>query len=228
MKYSWIIFDADGTLFDYNAAERGALTRAFAEFSIVINEDIIRQYRIINDSFFKKFESGEISLDQLRTGRFALLFHNLGLDFDAEIFSGIYLGYLATGSRLLPNVESVVRMLSKRVDLVILTNGISAVQRRRFDRSPIRRYFEDIVISEEEGFPKPSREIFEITFKRMGYPPKEQVLIVGDSLTSDITGGNNYGIDTCWITPDAESMNKSSATYTICQIAELLPVLEIT
>ena len=118
-------------------------------------------------------------------------------------------------------------MLSKRVDLVILTNGISAVQRRRFDRSPIRRYFEDIVISEEEGFPKPSKEIFEITFKRMGYPPKEQVLIVGDSLTSDITGGNNYGIDTCWITPDAESMNKSSATYTICQIAELLPVLEI-
>ena len=111
--------------------------------------------------------------------------------------------------------------------MVILTNGMASVQRPRFELSPISKYFKDIIISEEEGCAKPSREIFDITFKRMGSPLLKQVLMVGDSLTSDIAGGNNYGIDTCWICHDSDSINESSATFKISQLSELYNILEI-
>ncbi len=227
MKYNWIIFDADGTLYDYDAAERYALTSAFAEFSMDISDNVVKSYRIINEALFKQFETGDVSMSELRTRRFSLLFNELGLEPDISSFSDIYLNHLSSGSQLLPDAETVVKSLSELCDLVILTNGIASVQRSRFERSPISQYFKDIVISEEEGFSKPSKEIFDITFKRIGSPSKENVLMVGDSLTSDIAGGNNYGIDTCWISKDEASANKPDSTYKITQLKELSKILGV-
>jgi len=229
MKYCWIIFDADGTLFDYDAAERNALTNTFLDFSIQISENEIREYRVINESLWEKFENGDIAINDLRTKRFSILFEHLGFNINPDSFSEKYLSHLSNGSQLLPNAESVVKILSKHFNLVILTNGIAKVQRSRFKNSLIMQYFKDIIISEEEGFSKPSKEIFDITFKRLGNPPKGEVMIVGDSLTSDIAGGNNYGIDTCWIsTEEVKAKAKDSpSTYKISELSELLPMLGI-
>jgi len=227
MKYSWIIFDADGTLFDYDAAERSALTNTFLDFSIQISENTIREYRVINESLWGKFENGNIAINDLRTKRFSILFEHLGLHINPDSFSEKYLSHLSNGSQLFPNAESVVKILSKHFNLVILTNGIAKVQRSRLKASPIMQYFKNIIISEEEGFSKPSKEIFDITFKRMGNPPKDEVMIVGDSLTSDIAGGNNYGIDTFWICTDKVSINDSPATFKISELSEILYILKV-
>ena len=154
MRYEWIIFDADGTLFDYNAAERYALTNTFAEFSMDISGDILKSYRAINEPLFRQFENGDISMSELRTKKFSLLFKEIKIKLNIDTFSDRYLEHLSSGSQLLPDTEGIVRQLYNKSNLIILTNGIAGVQRPRFEHSQISKYFEDIIISEEEGYAK--------------------------------------------------------------------------
>ncbi len=226
MKYKWIIFDADGTLFDYDGAEFDAITNTFKEFSLIPPKNTISLYRSINESLFKRLEQGDIVLDELIKERFIRLFQKIDVLVNADDFSRIYLKNLSHSSRLLPEASDVVRKLSADVSLMILTNGISTVQRPRLKRSIISPFIKDIIISDEEGYAKPSSEIFQITFRRMGFPGLEEVLMVGDSLTSDIAGGNNYGIDTCWIRPELSQEKISPATYEILRLSELLDIVQ--
>ncbi|MCW8985550.1 MAG: HAD-IA family hydrolase, partial [Thermoanaerobaculales bacterium] len=110
---------------------------------------------------------------------------------------------LGQQTQLLPGAEGVVRDLSSRFQLLLATNGIAVVQRPRFARSSIRKYFEDVVISDEIGVAKPQTGFMEEAFSRMGDPKKSEVLMIGDSLSSDIAGGVNFGMDTCWFNPNA-------------------------
>lgn len=215
----------DGTLFDYDAAERYALTKAFATISIQVTDETIARYREINQALFGQLEQGAIDLPELKIKRFESLFNHLNIRADAVRFSGTYLGYLASGSQLLPGAEEAIWQLSDVVAMIILTNGISSVQRPRLEKSAIRPCFKDMIISDEVGCAKPGKEIFDITFDRMGNPPLDQVLMVGDSLTSDIAGGMSYGIDTCWIAPPQTHESESLATYRITQLYELPLIL---
>jgi FMN phosphatase YigB (HAD superfamily) len=116
----------------------------------------------------------------------------------------------------------VVRDLSARFRLLLATNGIAVVQRARFSRSSIRRYFEDVVISDEIGVAKPQTEYMDEAFSRMGDPSKSEVLIIGDSLSSDITAGANYGIDTCWFNPGHLPLDGfPKPTFTIEDLSEI-------
>jgi YjjG family noncanonical pyrimidine nucleotidase len=225
MKYSWIIFDADGTLFDYDRAEYSALTETFQQFKLSLPGDALSIYRKINGSLFSQFENGEIAMEKLKTERFARLFESLGMSIDSDTFAMTYLKNLAQNRQLLPEAESVVKKLSEILDLIMLTNGMASVQRPRLGESKISHCFKDLVISEEEGFAKPAKEIFEITFKKMGNPLHDQVLIVGDCLTSDIAGGNSFGIDTCWYCPDTDPQQISPATYRITCLSELPDIM---
>ncbi len=225
MKYRWIIFDADGTLFDYDSAESQALNKTLTDFNIKPTAEIIKKYRNINGSLFKALENGTIDLNKLKTERFFLLFKDLGISVDVKNFAEIYLSNLSKGSRLLPDAYETVEKLSTTVEMIILTNGISTVQRPRLGDSPIGKFFRDIIISDEVGCAKPAAEIFDISFKKMGDPSPKTVLMVGDSLTSDIKGGNDYGIDTCWIHPDATSGETSVATYQIDKLSELFNIV---
>ncbi|MCP4757146.1 MAG: noncanonical pyrimidine nucleotidase, YjjG family [Proteobacteria bacterium] len=225
MRYHWIIFDADGTLFDFDGAEFDAITNTFRDFSIIPSENAIGLYRAITESLFRRLEQGDIVLDELKTERFSILFQQLGISVDVDSFSEAYLENLSLSSRLLPEANEIVRKLSESFNMIILTNGIASVQRSRLERSSIGPFFKDIIISDEVGYAKPSAEIFHIAFQSMGHPALNEVLMVGDSLTSDIEGGNNYGIDTCWICPELNPGRKSSATYEISRLGELLDIL---
>jgi YjjG family noncanonical pyrimidine nucleotidase len=202
MKYSWLLFDADGTLFDYDRAERAALERSFSRFGLEFREPYLALYRQFNGRLWSDFEKGIVSQQLIRTRRFELLFDAIGQNCDLNAFGEQYLVYLSEGTDLIGGAERVVKALHGKIGLLVITNGIPEVQRPRFDRSAIREYFADIVISGEVGAAKPSAQIFDAAFEIMDNPDKEQVLIVGDSLTSDIAGGSNYGIDTCWFNPE--------------------------
>jgi 2-haloacid dehalogenase len=224
-KYRWILFDADGTLFDYDRAEATALEETFRQFGCPFEPEYVGAYRQINSQIWRAFEQGRITQERLRTRRFEQLFQVAGANLDPALFSATYLELLAAQTELLDGAEAIVRALYGRVDLALITNGLMDVQRPRLARSALNGYFGAVIISEEVGSAKPHPEIFETAFARMGHPRKEAVLMVGDSLSSDIRGGLAYGLDTCWYNPAGQPHPVDLAiTYEISRLDELLEI----
>ena len=213
-KYKWLIFDADNTLFDYDQAEHKALLKTLDDFEIPYCEDnIIPTYHKINHKLWMQFETGEIqSQAEIKHKRTKQLFDVLNVTREIDRFADDYLFNLSQNDQLLDNALRVIQTLSKSHQMIIMTNGMTAVQKPRFNNSPIRKYFQHIVISEEIKHSKPSIKIFEHAFKLMNLPDKKDVVMIGDNLGSDVQGGINYGIDTIWYNPN--KLNKiQNATY---------------
>jgi YjjG family noncanonical pyrimidine nucleotidase len=226
MKYKWLLFDADGTLFDYDKAEIKALQRSFKSFGLEFKPEFSQIYRHINAQIWQEFERGEVTQTDLRTKRFAFLSEAVNVEFDPLEFSHRYLKYLGEGHFLIPGAQKILEILSGKIGLMLITNGLKDVQRSRLARSTIQQYFSDVIISEEVGAAKPDKQIFEIAFQKMGHPRKKDVLIIGDSLTSDIRGGNQYGIDTCWFNPERIICDQDvNIQYQITHLNELLPII---
>lgn len=226
MKYTWLLFDADGTLFDYDQAEASALKQTFDYFSLHFEPAYRGIYQRINHRLWLEFENGSVSSESLRVKRFELLFAEMGITVNPESFGNKYLSNLANASELMEDAFKVVQILREHYQLGLITNGLKDVQRPRLAQSALRDCFPVFVISEEVGAAKPDPAIFDIAFQRMGNPTRDQVLLIGDSLTSDIRGGNNYGIDTCWFNPTHAPCNDSiTITYEISQLNDLVRIL---
>ncbi|MGZ9584486.1 YjjG family noncanonical pyrimidine nucleotidase [Paenibacillus marinisediminis] len=226
MKYPIILFDADETLFDFAATESFALTQTCKEIGIVCDEEQIASYKSINKQLWNELEKGLITSQVLRTERFRRWFaaHNWQSEFDAGGVSSSYIKYLAEGAFLIDGaVELCEQLLSAGYRLSIITNGIKEVQLGRIGRSQLQHTFEHIIISEVTGYQKPQTGIFDYAFDKMGIRDKQGVLMVGDSLSSDIQGGINYGIDTCWYNPQ-QNANPTTIVpnYEISKLSELL------
>jgi 2-haloacid dehalogenase len=227
MKYKWLLFDADGTLFDYDKAESIALEKTCVSFGLGFQPEYRDTYRRINHQLWLDFEHGLVTSQALRIRRFELLFETIGAGLNPQLFSDRYLVNLADGSELMEGAETVVKALQRRYRLALITNGLKQVQRPRLERSVIRDYFSVFVISEEVGAAKPDAAIFDAAFRQMQNPERNQVLIIGDSLTSDIRGGNNYGIDACWFNPNHAPRDSGvTLQYEIHQLSELLNILD--
>jgi len=217
-RYRWLLFDADGTLFDYDRAERAALAGALQQIGVAFAPEHLAAYRRFNQEVWQALERGQITPEVLKVRRFELLFQAIGVDHSPADFSARYLDAIADCAELLDGALDVVQALRSRYRMAIVTNGLSAVQRRRFERSAIRDCIVEIIISEEIGTAKPAREFFDVTFTRLGDPPKAEVLMIGDNWSSDIVGGANYGLDTCWfnpgrqLRPDAPSLTREVAS----------------
>ena len=225
--YHSLLFDADGTLFDYDRAETWALAETFAQYGQAFQPGYSQTYRQVNGPLWDAFERGSVTQDRLKVQRFELLFEALGFDIDPAAFSNSYSRQLGKATFLIDGAEEIVAALSDDYRLFIITNGLTGVQRPRFRASTIGRYFLDWVISEEVGFAKPDPRIFDVVFERMGRPPKQRVLIIGDSLSSDMAGGIAYGIDTCWYNPAGREADPSlPVTYEIHDLAQLLALLD--
>ncbi|HMB22888.1 MAG: YjjG family noncanonical pyrimidine nucleotidase [Chloroflexota bacterium] len=226
-RYPWLWFDADGTLFDYKRAEATALRRTFDAFRMPFKDSYLEVYHQINDELWRALERGETTQTVLRLQRFELLLEAIQLSASTDEMSSIYLEQLAMGADLIEGAYEILQTLSQTCQIAIVTNGISAVQRGRFARSTIQPFIRELIISEEIGVAKPSPAFFEVASARTGHPPKSDILLIGDSLTSDIRGGVDYGIDTCWFNPTGEPEPEGWAiTYRIGQLRELLEIIE--
>jgi YjjG family noncanonical pyrimidine nucleotidase len=238
IAYQWLLFDADGTLFDYDRAEAKALEGTFRDFNLTFEPEHAGAYQKINHQIWLDFENGLISAEALRVVRFERLFATIQISAGAAAnaganaqtfageFSRRYLHNLAMASDLVDGAEEIVRALHRRYHLALITNGLKDVQRPRLAHSAIADCFEAIAISEELGVAKPDPRYFDAVFSRIGQPAPESVLVIGDSLTSDIQGGINYGLDTCWFNPGGKPANpKVTATYQIQKLEELKKLL---
>ena len=230
MKYTWLLLDADGTLFDYDKAESGALSATFVQFGLHYDADVLATYRMVNDQIWRDFEEGKITQERLKARRFALLFEALALSPapDAAAFSARYLDNLGDCAALIDGTLDVLDALHGHVRLALITNGLKEVQYSRLARSGLDAYFEAVIISDEIGVSKPHAGIFDVAFARMDNPAKATVLIVGDSLTSDIKGGSDYGIDTCWYNPAGKPCALDvTITYEIGELSALLDIVGV-
>ena len=226
VRYRWLLFDADGTLFDFERAETSALARTFAQFDLPLAPDLQDTYRVINQQCWQALERGELTPETLQTRRFELLFAAEGIAGGAEAFSAAYLENLAQAADLLDGAAEVLAALRDRYRFAIITNGLAAVQHGRLARSAIRADVAALTISEEVGSAKPAPGIFDAAFAAMGNPAKGEVLMIGDSLTSDIRGACDYGIDACWFNPGSQPRPAHlPITYEISRLEELIELL---
>ena len=228
MKYEIIIFDADETLFDFKKSESAAFKNAMLEFGIEYDEGYhLKVYSDINAAIWKELENGLITQKELKIERFKRLSDKLNVRCDEAEFAKSYMKHLSYASFLYDNSMELVESLHKDYRLTIISNGLRDVQNNRLRKSAIAEYFEDIVISEEIEVSKPDPRIFEFALGNIKYTDKSKVLMVGDSLTSDIQGGINFGIDTCWYNPfKAVNRTMIKPTYEISDLMELKAVLE--
>lgn len=222
-NYDTILFDADRTLFDTAAGERAALRAVMKTMKVPFSEEMPRVYMEINEGLWKQLELGTLTFSHVQKERWRKFQEAFGLTGNPMQMNQMYLAFFSQCQFLTPHAEEVCRALCKRKKLYIITNGTSRVQRERFANSKISPYFLDFFISEDIGIPKPQWGFFYYVLSHIKPTRTSKVLIVGDSLSSDIQGGNNAKIDTCWYNPEGLP-NESQAipTYEIRDLAELL------
>ena len=223
----FLFLNLDDTILDFAQAERVALARTLADFGVEPTEDRILRYSQINKDCWKRMERGELTKDQLRTVRFHEFFGELGMTVDVEAVAKQYVENLARGHWFLPGAEEAVARLAKKYRLFLASNGMASVQKGRMTSANLYRFFEQSFISEEMGAAKPSKVYFDSAFARIeGFNPA-RAMMVGDSLTSDIRGGINAGIRTCWVNPGNKTRRADILPdYEIRSISELEALLE--
>lgn len=220
-----IFFDLDETLLDFTRAEAVALSRALHAFGIDPTPAVIERYHVLNISQWRLMEEGKLSREGVLTRRFELLFEELGWDVPVSAFNDQYEIFLGEGHFFLPGAEELLKVLSPKYALYLVTNGASSVQRGRLKSAGIELYFKGIFISEEVGYNKPSLEYFKAVFATIPNFDPTAAIIVGDSLTSDIRGGKNAGIRTCWLNSAGTEAGPDIIPDYVVHTLEELPAL---
>lgn len=227
MKYDILLFDADNTILDFDKAEEQALRRAFLQYDLHYDEVVLTCYRRNNIKQWQLYESGIIKdKSEVLISRFVETFKELNLSTDCKRTADLYEQYLHEGFFVIYNAEEVLKKLKDlECKLYIVTNGVLSIQNSRMKGSGMDKYFIKRFVSEEIGVPKPSKAYFDYCFANIAGFNKSKTLIIGDSLTSDVQGGINAGVDTCWYNPKS-FVNSSSITPTY-EISNLEQVLDI-
>ncbi len=226
MPYKIALFDADNTLLDFTRAEREAVSICLAARALPANEETVSLYSRINDGYWKKLEQGLISRSELKVERFAELFSALGHAGDPKRMAADYEEALSRQAYLMDGALELIRAVHGKCRLFIITNGTAVVQKRRFGGCPLAPYFERSFISEEMGCAKPDKLFFDRVATAIPDFSPSETLVVGDSLSSDIRGGFNAGLDTCWFNPKGLPAPEGlPVTYTVSSLAEVLPIL---
>lgn len=227
MKYEIILFDADDTLFDFKKSESFAIKKLVYTLNSNFNDEhIIDTYKDINTKIWIEFEEGKITSDALKIERFDRLIKKLNLSADAYELCNLYVKFLGDGSFLYDETEELLNYLSKNYRIGIITNGLADVQHRRIRSSIVGHFFEDVVISDEIKIAKPNPDIFTHALNNLSHNNNESVLMIGDSLNSDIKGGINAGIDTCWFNQHKkENTSSIKPTYEINTLLQLKDIL---
>lgn len=223
----YVLFDVDDTLLDFGKAEAAAIRKTFERIGIPVTDELIRRYSEINAQQWSRFEKGEITREKLLTERFDILFSELGINVPSEMAQASYEYLLGIGHYFVDGAEELLEALKDKYELYIVSNGNASVQDRRLKSAGIIPYFKDIFISERVGFNKPSAEFFDACFEHISGFEKDKAIIVGDRLSSDILGGINAGVKTCWFNPNGEEPDPDiPADYEIKHLGELPALLE--
>ena len=223
----FLFLDLDDTILDFHKAERLAISKTIREFGVEPTDEVLARYHVINKWHWEQLEQGKLTRVEVLENRFGVLFDELGVKADKAVCARAYEKNLSIGHYFLPGAEEAVSALSKKYRLFLVSNGTASVQKGRMTSANLYRFFEIVFVSQEVGYNKPAKEYFDICFSRIpGFDP-QKAIIVGDSLSSDIKGGINAGIRTCWVNPShAPGREDIIPDYEIEGIHQLEELLE--
>ena len=221
-----LFLDLDDTILDFHKAERLAIAKTFTAFDVEPTEELLNRYHDINLMHWQMLERGELTRPQVLTGRFRMLFEELGRQVDAQAVAKVYEQNLGLGHYFLPGALEAVQTLQKDYRLFLASNGTATVQHSRLTSAGLYPYFEKVFVSQELGYNKPAKEFFQACAAQIpGFAP-EKAMMVGDSLSSDILGGINAGLSTCWVNPHhkphPENITPDYQIEALSQLPELL------
>lgn len=226
-RYSCVLLDADRTLFDFNAAEQKALRTVMLSRGYTPDDELIGTYMEINAQLWDAFARGEVEQDFLLAERFRRFEEKYGGSHDPQEFNLDYQRQLAANPDLIPGALELCHQLSDSgCTLAIVTNGATVAQRGRYLHSPIRVFVPYLFISQEIGVQKPEERFFDFVCQKLSITDRTRVVVVGDSLGSDILGGNRAGIDTIWYNPRGTALTGSAKpTFTVGTLSEATDII---
>ncbi len=208
-RYDLLLCDADDTLFDFGKAEENAFDDACAAMGFAATKELLAIYSVINEALWKLLEQGGITQKELRVRRFEQFLERIGKgDLDAQKMSEAFVQSLGRQSVPIDGAIDAIARWNKMVPVIIVTNGIAKVQHGRMDKSEVRHYIRGMVISEEVGAAKPDPKMLEVGMEMAGINDRSRVLMLGDSLTSDMTAAYHAGVDACWYNPKKNENKK--------------------
>ena len=227
-KYKYILWDIDDTLTDFSASEAYSVKKLFRDFGLgECTNEILSRYSKINKKYVQKLEAGEMTRPEILVGRFAEFFENEGLDPSiSEEFNRAYIQTLGEYVLLQDGALEIISATSKLYTTIGVTNGTKTAQIAKLRKSGLDKLFHMLFISEDMGCEKPSKEFFDIVFERAGIRDKKEVIIIGDSISSDMAGGFGCGIDTCWYNPNhRENPMNIPVTYEVHKLREVRNII---
>ena len=228
MKKKFLLFDVDRTLLDFDRSEAEAIKNTLLHFSLPVNDKICARYPAINEMLWEEFEKGTIEKATILYHRFDLLFQEFGIHFDSKEFDTYYRKDLSKHAFLIDGAkELLISLKAKGYQIHYVTNGTAGVQYPRLKQSGLDVLADGIFLSEEIGHQKPEKAFFDLVFPKISDFQPEKAIIIGDSLSSDMKGGINAGLDTMWYNPKRQE-NKLGipVTYEVHALSEIKTVLE--
>ena len=223
----FLLLDLDDTILDFHKAERIAIAKSIRDFGVEPTEAVLGRYHVINKWHWEQLELGKMTREEVLVGRFAMLFEEMGIAVNAVDVARAYEKNLAIGHYFLPGAEEAVDTLHKKYRLFLVSNGTASVQKGRMTSANLYRFFEKVFVSQEIGHNKPAKAYFDACFAQIPDFDPAKAVIVGDSLSSDIQGGINAGIKTCWVNPShAAPQNGIVPDYEIEALHQLPALLD--
>lgn len=228
-NYTTVLWDLDQTLLDFNRAMNCAFRAVCKQYELYADDEIVARYAAINQSFWKRLELGEITQKEVALGRFRTLFQELKIGHvKPEEFNTAYQNELASVYFYMEGAKELVTTLrQKGYRQYIVTNGMASTQESKVRRSGLDQIMDGVFDSELLGYPKPMKEFFDACFAALPQIKREECILVGDSLSSDMRGANNAGVAACWFNPEHKEKEIAVRTdYEIHCLEELLQILE--
>lgn len=226
--YKYLLWDIDGTILDFQKSQNAAIKALFQKYNLMeCTDEILNFYSEINIRYWEALECGKMTKQEILVGRFVEFFSKIGVDTSiSREFNEDYLRTLGDYVFFEDGAKKVLEMLKEKYVLIGVTNGTKTAQTRKLKVSGLDGILDSVFISEDVGVEKPNKEYFDYVFRQVGIEDAGEVLIIGDSLTSDMKGGNNAGIDNCWYNPaHKDNTEKIPLKYEISSIMELTDIL---
>lgn len=233
MKYKVLLWDIDATILNFKKAEATAIRKGFVRLELgECTDEMLQDYMVINRRYWKALELGEMTKEAILVERFKEFFAKYSLDVTkANSFNENYQVDLGDTIVFNDNAYEILQTIDKKIAQYCVTNGTQVAQQKKIEKANLRAVMKGFFISDEIGFEKPSKEFFEPVFREIrekyGDVSKEEIIIIGDSLTSDMQGGNNVGIKCCWYNPDKLPKNQSlKIDYEITNLSQVLDIIK--
>lgn len=225
-RFDIVLLDADETVFDFKRAEAHSFKLMLESFGVEYSDERLALYSAINLSMWKALEKGEVSRERLKTLRFERFFSEIGVEgIDCVAVNDSYLTNLSNSTFMLPGAPEFVKELSDYCKIYLATNGLTKAQTGRFSQSAIKDYIDGVFISEQIGYAKPDKAYFDYIFNELGITDTSRIIMLGDSLTSDMQGGKNAGITTCRYSANGEIVDSDLCDYQISDYNQFFNIL---